>query len=463
MKTAPIFSIAFLVLAGLTVCISSCEGPMARANSSAVPEGMRREAFRDHRDSVPSVAVYNAPLFKLSHDYPSVIPRRQSLPWCAALRGRSISDANAFAYIGALKRYVEPALMPFFTDTKSWTASRNGWFHEPWLGSEREAILGTYQGNGNPAHLFKSLTEDESGYVLTLYDSVAAYTLGQVWGNTGGKVNLVEDAAQFREGSVIVKLAFSNINYPAWPVMEGAQTFFIYDTIPTAEQPQKGYQLRKVSFFQMDIIVKDSQTAPATGWVYSTFVYDKDAQGSAWDKMVPLGAMWGNDPEVLSPLQPPFPPLKETVINPDAPAYSKETLGWGGRLSGPNDGAVVPVAYDVKTRKRYTNLAVSSCLSCHSTAQDAFESFLLPGPFPTSDSLLVYTPGSLEWNLWFRNSSGNGPFNGGQVSLDYDMVTAFKSIPAWQAAKPSQEPALAANIAAVQQFRRQGSRARFWH
>jgi hypothetical protein len=124
---------------------------------------------------------------------------------------------------------------------------------------------GAYLGNGNPANIFKTLKEDEAGYALVLYDSTAGYTVGQIWGKTGQKVNLANDAAQFKEGSVIVKFAFSNNNYPAWPVMEGAQTFSIYDTIATSENPTKGYQVRKVSFFQMDVIVKDSKAAPKTG------------------------------------------------------------------------------------------------------------------------------------------------------------------------------------------------------
>jgi hypothetical protein len=28
----------------------------------------------------------------------------------------------------------------------------------------------------------------------------------------------------------------------------------------------------------------------------------KMRKGSLWDKMVPLGAMWGNDPDVISPI-----------------------------------------------------------------------------------------------------------------------------------------------------------------
>ncbi|WP_440133141.1 hypothetical protein [Chitinophaga sancti] len=467
MKSTPSLSTVMITLFVIVVVAYNCASnnkPKEEATSTELVAAAPNGAFQDHRDSIPSKQQYPDSLFVLSHDYPTTAKPVVNPSWQKALNGQPISASNVFAYMDSLKSYVAPNVLPFFTNNKQWTAAKYGWFQEPWLGSQREAILGTYLGNGNPANMFKTLKEDEAGYALVLYDSTAGYTVGQIWGKTGQKVNLLNDAAQFKEGSVIVKFAFSNVNYPAWPVMQGAQTFSIYDTIPTTENPKKGYQMRKVSFFQMDIIVKDSKTAPKTGWVYSTFVYDKDISGSFWDKMVPLGAMWGDDPNVNSPIAPPYPALKETVVNQKAPAYSRETLGWGGRLSGPNDGAVAQLAYDINTKKPYKNLPLSSCMSCHSPAQDTFKSFLLPAPFPTSDSLLVYTPGSPDWNLWFRDNYGNVPFDSGQVGMDYDMVMAFKSIGAYEAAQPTaKNKLLRSNVATIMNFRRHNTRSRFWH
>ena len=96
-------------------------------------------------------------------------------------------------------------------------------------------------------------------------------------------------------------------------------------------------ELDPTSCFQFDIIVKDTQSGPqGPAGVYAC--YDKDAPGTDfWDKMVPLGVLChgGNDPEATSPNQ-----LMENSISPAAPAYAKMTLGWQGRLSGPNDGAL---------------------------------------------------------------------------------------------------------------------------
>lgn len=456
---------ALFVMGVLAYNCASNSKPKESETSSGPETIVLDSAFLNHRDSVPSKQQYPNPLFVLSHDYPTTANPVVNPPWQQVLDGKPISLLKAFRYMQELKDYVAPRLLPFFTDNAQWTSAKYGWFNEPWLGTQREAILGAYQGNGNPANMFKTLKEDETGYALVLYDSVAAYTVGQIWGKTGEKVNLLNNATQFTEGSIIVKLAFSNINYPQWPVMENAQTFNVYDTFPTTADPRTGYQMRQVSFFQMDIIVKDSKAAPKTGWVYSTFVYDKDARGKTmWEKMVPLGAMWGNDPDVNSPIAPPYPSLKETVINQVAPEYSRETLGWGGRLSGPNDGAVAQEAYDINTGKKYTNLPLSSCMSCHLPAQDQFNSFLLPAPFPSGDKFMVYTPGSPQWNLWFRDNYGNVPFDSGQVAMDYDMVMAFKSVPAFEAAKaPNQNKVLRDNIEAIRKFRRHNTKSQFWH
>jgi mono/diheme cytochrome c family protein len=390
------------------------------------------DPFQSHRDSVPSSSQYNGPLFTLNHNYPDTASAIVNAPWQQALNGKPISSANALNYVNALKQYVEPTITKFLFDRNNWNAANTGWYQEPWTGTIREAILGTYVGSGFGPGTFNSLNKFMTTYVLTFYDQRAAYTLGQIWGKTAAQPNLQKDAAQFAEGSVIVKFAFTTANYPDWNVMQNALTYPVYDTGTAYTDPV--YKIRNVSFFQFDIIVKDSKTAPKTGWVFSTLVYDKNAPGkTAWDKMVPLGAQWGNDPDVNSTKNP-TQPLKENVINPKAPFYSKETLGWGGRLSGPNDGAVIPYAYDSSAKKTYTNLAASSCMSCHSSAQDQFISFLLPGPNPTSnsDTLAVFTPGDTQWLLWFRDNYGNVPFNAGQTGLDFDMVTAFKSIAAYQ-------------------------------
>ena len=142
---------------------------------------------------------------------------------------------------------------------------------------------------------------------------------------------------------------------------------------------------------QFDLIVKDTATVPGSGWVFATLVYDKDAPGDdIWDKMVPLGAMWGNAGGRRRRLQ-------ENWINPAAPAYAKMTLGWGGRLSGPNDGSTQSLHPPTQP------LRISSCLSCHGGAEFPGDAGFFPKDPVTS---AFYTPGTPKWDQWFQNRRG---------------------------------------------------------
>jgi hypothetical protein len=194
---------------------------------------------------------------------------------------------------------------------------------------------------------------------------------------------------------------------------------------------------------QFDIIVKDSDAAPETGWVFTTFVYDRNAaKGSGpWDQLTPLGATWGNDPEAdryyvghppVDPKRPHAPLLKEFWRNPEAPQYSAATLGWGGRMSGPIDIAerhhvllvknVPQFQYKSDETCRTVDHPVdvtgpfraSGCLSCHGTAQTGVSARMYPSPIaahlPSDGQLFcLYTPGTAEWAPWFQNRNGRTP------------------------------------------------------
>ena len=198
---------------------------------------------------------------------------------------------------------------------------------------------------------------------------------------------------------------------------------------------------------QFDIIVKDTQSSPKTGWVFMTLVYDSNAPGKdPWDKMIPLGVQWGNDPEATKAGM----PLKENWNNPMAPKYSTQTLGWGGRLSGPNDGGRNDIVVDGKPMP---NEPDSGCMSCHSTsewsvAKSRMMSFLLPSiatdspPYfqtcnkdgkvdPNGTYICSPAPGSKAWMKWFQDRPGNVAMDPGSFATDYDEVFSFKSLPLW--------------------------------
>ncbi len=408
----------------------------------------------------PPSSVYDGPLFANSVDYPDGTEQAPAMPWRDAIGGGAITVQNANAYVLALKSHIADDMKTLLFEYPQWDAAEAGWYNQPWESSIREPIHGTFVGSTFDKNMFpqSGLTGDMTTHVLTLYDETAGQSLGNVWGDTAldPEAGIEDGGQQIPEGGIVVKPAFTTADGELWPPMDNAYAWEIY--AKPGDGSEGSAEVQDVSFFQFDIIVKDSVAAPKTQWVFSTLVYDKDAPGDDWDKMIPLGAMWGNDPTVMSPegCNPvasagpvTCPALSETWINPDAPVYATETLGWGGRLSGPNDGAVdtnaailQPDGTSVKYEGRY---AMSSCMSCHGPAEYPTESFLLPVKSTCSgdscrpdtdgsgaDSSLIYYPaGSAEFMRWFQDRAGDVPQDEGSTALDYDMDYAFKALPIW--------------------------------
>jgi len=178
----------------------------------------------------------------------------------------------------------------------------------------------------------------------------------------------------FPKGTVFAKLLFTDapkgtdqVDYLVNPLQWKA---FITDNFWVSTTRSVG----TVNLLQMDISVRDpradrSPTNPqGTGWVFGTFCYNgKLNNANKFMNLVPVGIMWGNDPDNKVNTTNPFPPIK-TVVNKDL----KETvifesahlpaqhLGWNGRLNGPAD------------------LNTVSCLSCHNAAQYPQISSLVP-------------------------------------------------------------------------------------
>src|SRR4249919_2167594 len=103
--------------------------------------------------------------------------------------------------------------------------------------------------------------------------------------------------------------------------------------------------------------------------------------GGVWPKVALWGVIWGNDPGY-----PGTGLLEETWLNP---AVHVPHVGYQGRLNGPIDNPV------------------SSCLSCHATAEVPSGTMVPPaGANPTP---------------WFRNIKSGTPFDPGRQSTDYSL------------------------------------------
>ena len=391
---------------------------------------------------------YHGPVFKLSHDYPTQMPAiPTNPPWIRALGGKPISADNALAYVEAVKNYIGADMRTLITDYEHWNAAQRKWYNLPWMFSIRDPIRGTYHALPQDASSFplsnlkKKVIND---YVLVYYNDVAAYTLGQFWGKTAQEPNFKQ--TQFLDGSIIIKVALTDALASDWSPLEGAVVWDLYPPVLSGENPSAPTKIVKATVFQLDIIVKDTKTVPrvknpgapdsGTGWVFSTLVYDKNIAGDFWARMVPLGAMWGNDPDINSVITPNA-TLQQNVVNPMAPLYAVETLGYGGRLSGPNDGAVSE--NNIIDGQPVPRARISSCMSCHGVAEWPLKSSLVPSvngsadnPSDPNNSFSYFLkPGTVEFNQWFQSRPGDVPQDDGAVALDYDMNMTIKALPLW--------------------------------
>lgn len=413
--------------------------------------------FADNNGSSPPPADYAGPLFRLSYHYPANLPA-PAMPWRAAIKGGRIGVQNAAAYTQALKDAIG-ADMRALLDYTQWDAGQRGWYNDPWMGGQREPIHGLLVGLDSVDNaLFpkSALAKPFTTYVVTYYNGTGAQTLGKIWGSSAMHPVVDVASTQYAEGSVTVKLAFTTAGADEWPAMQGSAVWPAYVAVNATTGRPDQPAVQDLHLMQVDVVVKDSASAPQTGWVFTTLVYDKDAargRNGVWDQMVPLGAQWGNDPQAASAGLA-LAQLRETWVNPAAPLYATETLGWGGRLSGPNDHAANDISFVVDGKRRLArNWRNSSCLSCHGTSQWAVNdpatgmaSFLMPlAPSPSGAGapyLNSPAPGSAEWLRWFQNRPGNVPMDAGSVAGDFDLALTFRVLPAWLEATTGKEHAL---------------------
>lgn len=412
--------------------------PFASNNGIAVPNGVNPPPFSGPYE-----------FRKLSHDYPAAPP---SHSWLDARPKGPITLANAADYMTRLKTYVEPTLRKMIEAPADWDPASSGWYDMPWMAegdaeSGRDAILGSFTGQivlaDSEAH--KKLKVDTQNHTVIYYDPMAASTLGDIWKQIG-KPSYA--AANYREGSIVVKAGGIAATPDQWPQVDGAAIWRVFR--PPVDQVIDWYkkgrpnaypwtsQVTDLRVMQFDIIVKDSEASPKTGWVFTTFVYDKSApKGTGpWDQLVPLGATWGNDPE-YDGYYTGHPPgrggLTQFWRNPKAPEYAAATLGWGGRMSGPIDiaerhGVILlkPTASQVAPGTLTSDEAclglphvsvsgpfrASGCLSCHGTSQSGLGARMYPSPLSRvrlpldGQPFCLYMPGGTNWANWYQNRSG---------------------------------------------------------
>jgi hypothetical protein len=321
----------------------------------------------------------------------------QRLAYLLTLRNYAFASEQVRSLIPTLTAdtdYFDPAgrAVPAAQRTQKWYPAPRMMYGNPSTpgSSSREAAYGMTLERRVRSGELAGNTQAFLNYAVAYYDARGARTYARVWSTaTPGRDTPKREHMRVTAGGFVYKLLYSAAPPSAFPtdILQGSLGLKI---IPNTNSAPLDVRL-----LQIDIAVKDDRAGP-TGWYFATYAYDRTIAGnSPWLKMVPVGLMWGNDPN--------GPPLVESWINPAAPAYAKAHLGVDDRLNGPVDNPV------------------SACMSCHVTAQAPSLASILP---PSSGACLSERP------KWFRNLPGTTPFgrfdpNGScQTSLDGVTLTA---------------------------------------
>nr|VFK21011.1 MAG: hypothetical protein BECKLFY1418C_GA0070996_10837 [Candidatus Kentron sp. LFY] len=340
--------------------------------------------YPDYSDPVPE--GYTGKTFRLSQDYPSSMPTSDR-PWKDIDFTKKPNE-----YLEIVRKYIYEGMRE-----ANWEVDRNTigkWYHVPWMHvgkNPREFIHGmTQERTLNPGDLGPRQTRKIQNWAVGFYNDYGGYTIGQVWKDP---TNPDPASARFPIGTVVAKVLFTAATVDQIPELAGTiQWQANINATLDKDSPKKIQMLR---LLQMDFGVRDARADGTTGWVFGTFVYDGRADGAdGWDKMVPVGLTWGNDPGITPTGVANGATLEEVFLNPDAPDYARNRLGWAGRLNGPVDDPE------------------SSCLSCHSTAQWRPQAQMTP------------TGTERERLHWFRNLKPNQAFTEGEISLNYSLQLA---------------------------------------
>lgn len=359
----------------------------------------------------PPTSEYSGPLFQLSQSYPASAPTASALP--AFFKLLPDSRSNDFEtwreYMAAVKDYCLEGNVENDWDVQKNTLRQ--WYHMPWqhygpLG--REGIHGlTKEAQIQAKQLALTQTTTGQTYAVGIYNDIGAYTIGQVWKDPQNpNPEFTSKPNSFANGTVVCKALFADVDRSQVPFLQNPILWqgYITKSFDSADR-----EVKEVALIQMDIAVRDTRISE-TGWIFGTFQYNGAVTGKAdWDNLVPVGIMWGNDPENndndYSNPQPSQtrinPNLKETAINANTAELPPTHLGWNGRLNGPVDNPV------------------SSCLSCHMTGE--YPQLAIMNPTFQANPPAV---GSPEWMRWFQNIPAGQPFSPETKSTDYSLQLA---------------------------------------
>lgn len=247
------------------------------------------------------------------------------------------------------------------------------------------------------SELHPKQTTCAQNWAVGFYNGPGGYAIGNMWKDP---LNPKLEASIFPANTVVGKLLFTSAPPDEVPFLKDALVWQgnIYEMRPTATDPCASTNRKSVTdlrLLQIDLAVREPRADGTTGWIFATYVYRSDGPGSdPWTRLVPVGLMWGNDPNLLKAQYDTGARPQETWLNKveaKLPHY-----GWLDRLNGPVDN---PRA---------------SCLGCNAIAQWPEVRPMAP-PANASEAQIRF---------YFRNVKAGERYDSGnpsQISLDYSL------------------------------------------
>ena len=332
----------------------------------------------------------------------------------------SASDPKPWLAIDPVQKPADyaNAVLNYFMEgqnTTTWRAQDNTvrkWYHMPWMHVGtlgREVIHGlTRERNATPGTLATTQKKCPETWSIGFFNPTAGHQLWKIWNDGKSPPDFTQAAVP--EGSVVMKLLFSQADPKEIPYLKGSPSFTANVATPAGggtgcvDLGETRRAKGTVRLVQVDFAVKDSRSTK-TNWYFGTFAYRNEAPGKdPWKKLVPVGLSWGNNPDLSDDLAAGGQkPAESIVLNKFQ--FTRD-FGRGGRMNGPLDNPI------------------STCMSCHMTAQK-----------PNSAGLTAAA--NAKWDAakcWFRDLStqafGKAPTatscgdNAGFQSLDFSLQLA---------------------------------------
>ncbi|KAG8530262.1 uncharacterized protein KY384_004763 [Bacidia gigantensis] len=317
----------------------------------------------------PVPAGYGGKTFQIKNNYPQVAPtsivesKKPSWPTLPAPGERSPLHDNypwlrkdftnpdqAYEYCELVKAYCWEGNV-----NKGFRICENTvreWFHAPWMHygpTGREPINGLTYERAIPALEF---SRTQTGY---LQNWAWASVFGQVW-KTPSNPQWTKDV-KFPEGTCVFKILLTDATDEAVPSLKGSPSLPAVIAPHTGDPDKPPFQapvrnnfVSDLRLIQVDFAVRDER-API-GWVFGTFMYDSESkEKNDWDRIIPVGLMWGNDPNLNQAMHDAGNTPKESWINPRAEQIRKDlggrrpSWGWNGRMNGPALIALLRMSY----------------------------------------------------------------------------------------------------------------------